>query len=169
MKALPQLRRAVLIPVASLALLGSGVGIGVAVSAVAADDPAPVTVTRQALAEVIAPPGAPHRTLGLSKVIVMPGAQLASHHHPGAQLGYIAEGTLTYTVETGSAKLMKGSGDDPTLVRKIKPGDTVKVRSGQWLVEEEGEIHHASNRGTIPVVIYLSTLFKTGKPSAIFD
>ena len=45
---------------------------------------------------------APKRTLGLSKVVVMPGAVLASHHHPGAQLGYVAEGVLTYTVETGS-------------------------------------------------------------------
>ena len=169
MTALPQLRRAVLVPVAALSLLGSGVGIGIAVSAVAADDPAPVVVTRQAMAAVNAPPGAPHRTLGLSKVIVMPGAKLASHHHPGQQLGYVAEGTLTYTVETGSAKLMKGSGDDPTLVKRVRPGDTVKVRSGQWLIEEQGEVHHASNRGTVPVVIYLSTLFKTGDPSAIYD
>lgn len=165
----PQLRRAVLVPVASLALLASGVGIGLAVSATAAGDPAPVTVTRQSLAEVASPPGAPHRTLGLSKVTVMPGSALASHHHPGQQLGYIAEGTLTYTVETGSAKLMKGSGDDPTLVRRIKPGDTVKVHPGQWLIEEQGEIHHASNDGSIPVVILLSTLFKTGQPSAIYD
>jgi quercetin dioxygenase-like cupin family protein len=169
MTALPQLRRAVLIPVAALSLLASGVGIGVAVTAVAADDPAPVVVTRQPLAQVDAPPGAPHRTLGLSRVVVMPGAALASHHHPGQQLGYIAEGTLTYTVETGFAKLMKGSGEDPTLVKKVRPGDTVKVRSGQWLIEEQGEVHHASNGGTIPVVIYLSTLFKTGDPSAIFD
>ena len=166
---LPRLRRAVLVPVAAFSLLASGVGIGIAVSAVAADDPAPVVVTRQPLAQVDAPPGAPHRTLGLSKVVVMPGAELASHHHPGQQLGYIAEGTLTYTVETGSAKLMKGSGEDPTLIKKVRPGDTVKVRSGQWLIEEQGEEHHASNASTIPVVIYLSTLFKTGAPSAIFD
>ena len=63
----------------------------------------------------------------------MPGAELASHHHPGSQLGYVAEGVLTYTVETGKAKLMKGPGDDPKLVKTIKPGDTVKVRPGQWL------------------------------------
>jgi hypothetical protein len=30
-------------------------------------------------------------------------------------------------------------------------------------------VHHASNRGTVPVVIYLSTLFRTGAPSAISD
>ncbi|MFC6345489.1 cupin domain-containing protein, partial [Nocardioides hankookensis] len=132
-------------------------------------DPAPVVVTRQSLAEVAAPPGAPKRTLGLSKVVVMPGAQLTSHHHPGAQLGYIAEGALTYTVESGTATVLKGSGDDPTVVKKLRAGDTYRVRAGQWLREEQGEVHHARNAGTVPIVIYLATLFRTGQPAAISD
>lgn len=158
-----------LVPVAGLSLVAAGFGAGIAVSATAADTAAPVVVTRQPLAEVAGPTGSPGRTLGLSKVIVMPGAKLASHHHPGTQLGYVAEGVLTYTVETKSAKLMKGDGDDPTLVKVVRPGQTVKVRPGQWLVEQQGEIHHARNAGDIPVVIYLSTLFKTGKPAAVTD
>lgn len=159
-----------LLPVAGLALVASGFGAGIAVTATAADeDPAPVTVTRQALAEVAGPSGAPNRTLGLSRVIVMPGAVLARHHHPGSQLGYVAEGVLTYTVETGRAKLMKGPGDAPTVIKVIKPGDTVKVRPGQWLQEEQGEVHHAANKGEVPVVIYISTLLRTGEPAAIPD
>ena len=67
-----------LLPLGGLALVCSGFGAGIAVSATAADDPAPVVVTRDPLAEVTAPPGAPHRTLGLSKVVVTPGARLAS-------------------------------------------------------------------------------------------
>ncbi|GAA1780510.1 hypothetical protein GCM10009795_028470 [Nocardioides hankookensis] len=158
-----------LVPLAGLALIGSGFGAGIAVSAASADDPAPVVVTRQSLAEVAAPPGAPKRTLGLSKVVVMPGAQLTSHHHPGAQLGYIAEGALTYTVESGTATVLKGSGDDPTVVKKLRAGDTYRVRAGQWLREEQGEVHHARNAGTVPIVIYLATLFRTGQPAAISD
>jgi quercetin dioxygenase-like cupin family protein len=165
------LRRTALSSVAALSLLGSGIGIGVAVSAGAADDPVPtpVTVTRQALAQADAPPGAPHRTLGLSKVVVMPGAVLASHHHPGEQLGYVAEGVLTYSVESGSASLMTGPGDDATLVRKVKPGMTVRVKPGQWLVEEQDEVHHARNAGSVPIVIYIATLLRTGEPAAIPD
>lgn len=161
-----------LLPLGGLALACSGFGAGIAVSATAADDAdraAPVVVTREPLAEVTAPPGAPHRTLGLSKVVVMPGARLAAHHHPGAQLGYVAEGTLTYTVESGQARLMKGPGDDATLVRTIDPGETVKVRPGRWLVEEQGEVHHARNAGTTPIVIYIATLLRTGAPAAIAD
>jgi len=158
-----------LLPAAGLSLVAAGFGAGVAVSATAADDSAPVTVTRQSLAEVKNPTGGHGRTLGLSKVVVMPGAALAPHHHPGSQLGYVAEGVLTYTVETKQAKLMKGPGDAPKLVKVVKPGMTVKVRPGQWLLEEQGEIHHAKNGGEIPVVIYLSTLFKNGEPAAILD
>lgn len=158
-----------LVPVAGLGLIASGFGAGVAVSAASADDPAPVTVSRLPLAEATAPPGAPNRTLGLSKVVVMPGAELASHHHPGTQLGYIAEGALTYTVETGSATVLRGPGDDATVVKRLKPGRTYTVRAGQWLREEQGEVHHARNAGTVPIVIYVATLFKTGKPAAISD
>ncbi len=128
-----------------------------------------MTVTRQSLAEVTAPPGAPQRTLGLSKVIVMPGSLLASHHHPGAQLGYVAEGALTYTVESGHARVMKGTGDDPTLVKRLGPGDTYTVKAGQWLREDQDEVHHAENQGTVPIVIYIATLLRTGEPAGIPD
>ncbi len=159
--------RSLVLTAAGVALVATGGGLGYTVASAA--DPAPVSVTRQSLSEVASPPGAKNRTLGLSKVVVMPGSVLAPHHHPGQQLGYIAEGVLTYTVHTGKAKLMTGPGDDATKLQTMKPGDTVKVKPGQWLVEEQGEVHHAANNGTVPVVIYLATLFKTGEPAAIPD
>ncbi len=127
----------------------------------------PVTVTREALAGAGQPRGAVHRTLGLSRVTVMPGTTLALHHHPGTQIGYIERGVLTYTVEKGRARLMAGTGDDPRLVRVIRAGQTAKVRPGQWLVEQPTDHHHAANLGSVPVVIYLSTLFKDGEPASI--
>ena len=161
------LRRTTAGAIGALSLLASGVGVGVAVSAGAADEP--VVVTRQALAEVEAPPGAPKRTLGLSKVVVMPGARLAAHHHPGDQIAYIAEGVLTYTVEDGKAKVMEGPGDDGTLLRKLTGGDTARLTPGRWLVESQDMVHRARNTGTVPVVIYIATLLRTGEPAAIPD
>lgn len=158
-----------LVPVAGLALIASGFGAGIAVSSASADDPEPVTVTRQPLASVDAPAGAPKRTLALSKVVVMPGATLARHHHAGAQLGYVAEGVLTYTVETGRATLLRGTGEDPKVIRQVRPGQTVKVRAGQWLRERQGSIHHARNAGTVPIVIYVASLLRTGAPAATPD
>ena len=158
-----------LLPAAGLSLVAGGFAAGIAVSATAGDAAAPVTVTRQSLAEIPSPAGAPDHTLGLSRVVVMPEAQLASHHHPGSQVGYVAEGVLTYTVETKRAKVMKGPGDDPTLVTVIRAGETARIRPGQWVIEEHGEVHHARNGGDVPVIVYLSTLLRTGEPAAIPD
>jgi quercetin dioxygenase-like cupin family protein len=156
--------RALIAPLAAVALMSSGAGIGWAVSSARTD---PVVVVREPLAQAVAPLGAPGKTLGLSRVTVMPGAELASHHHPGTQIARIENGTLTYSVESGSVKVMKGPADDPTLVRRIKAGQTGRIRTGQWIVEQRSEVHHAANRGTEPVVIYLATLFTTGAPPSL--
>lgn len=155
-----------LVPAAAVALVASGVGVG---WSAAADDPAPVVVVRELLAQDDAPRGAPDRTLGLNRVTVMPGAVLASHHHPGTQIAYIENGVLTYTVETSSVVVHAGPSDDPRVVRRISAGQTARLKPGMWLVEQPKMTHHAANKGTTPVVIYLSTLFPTGAPAAIPD
>jgi len=150
---------------ASAVVLTGGIQLTQALAAPGA--PAPVTVTREPLASAGHPRGSVHRTLGLSRVTVMPGTTLALHHHPGTQIGYIERGVLTYTVEQGRAKLMAGTGDDPRLVRVIHAGETAKVRPGHWLIEQPTDHHHAMNKGTVPVVIYLATLFKDGEPASL--
>jgi quercetin dioxygenase-like cupin family protein len=130
-----------------------------------ADDGSEPTAVRSALARSDNVQGAPGRTMVLSKVVVEPGAMLALHHHLGTQISRIASGTLTYTVRQGSAVVREGDAEkDPRLVRKIAAGQTVSIKPGQWLVEQPSDIHEAANRGTAPVVIYLSTLLKSGAP-----
>lgn len=103
----------------------------------------------------------------LSRVTVKPGARLALHHHLGTQISRVVAGTLTYTVEGGSAVVREGEADqNPTVVRTIKAGQTARIRPGQWLVEQPSDIHRAANRGSVPVVIYLATLLETGAPPA---
>ncbi|WP_244930878.1 hypothetical protein [Nocardioides sp. W7] len=160
-------RRLLVLPALTLTLLASGAGLGYSVGA--ADAPAPVSVAREPLAATTQVRGAADRTLGLTRVTVMPGAKLASHHHPGTQIARIANGTLTYTVETGRVRVMRGDAEDATFVRTIKAGQTGQVRTGQWIVEQPNEVHHAANRGTEPVVIYLATLFPDGAPASVAD
>ncbi len=120
---------------------------------------------RSALAPSENVPGAPGRTLVLSKVVVRPGAHLALHHHLGTQISRVVAGTLTYTVRQGSAVLRSGEADQqPKLVRRIQAGQTARIQPGQWLVEQPSDVHEAANRGSKPVVIYLATLLKTGAP-----
>ena len=129
------------------------------------DTKAEPTAIRTAFAETDHVQGAPDRTMVLSKVVIQPGARLAVHHHLGTQISRVSAGTLSYTVERGSAIVREGeSGVDERLVRKIAAGQTARIRPGQWLVEQPSDIHRAANHGSTPVVVYLATLLETGAP-----
>lgn len=151
-------------PLVALALVGA-VSLGLILPGAFADEKVVPEVVRSALAQTSNVQGAPKRTMVLSRVVVNPGAKLALHHHLGTQISRVESGVLTYTVERGSAVVREGEADQqPKLVRKIAAGQTGKVRAGQWLVEQPSDIHRAANRGSVPVVIYLATLLKTGAP-----
>jgi quercetin dioxygenase-like cupin family protein len=126
---------------------------------------APVTITSEVLGRAAAFSVAdPELTLG--RVTVMPGGVLPVHHHPGTQIGVVVQGELTYSVFTGEIEWHRG--DDPTgEPYMIGPGETVVVRPGDALVESPESIHQGRNDGTVPLVIYLSSLFPTGAPRAI--
>jgi quercetin dioxygenase-like cupin family protein len=131
-------------------------------------DATPPTATRVALAAQKNPAGVKGKTLSLFRVVVPAHAKLALHHHPGTQIAYIEQGTLTYSVVDGRVDVMKGAADaDPKPVRSIKSGQTGKVHAGQWLVEDRADIHRAANNTSKKIVILLSTLLDTGKPPAI--
>ncbi len=145
---------------AGLILLGAAAG-GVAVSAVRKAPPSP---KYNSLARTVNPHGAKGRALGLSRVVIQPGAKIPLHYHKGTQVSTVRRGTLTYTVKKGGVKVMAGPGDDGRLVRKIRAGQTGKIRAGQWLVEQPSTIHRAANRGNGKIVIYISSLLRRNAP-----
>jgi quercetin dioxygenase-like cupin family protein len=152
-----------LLALIACSLLALGVGIGWAV----AKSAAPKAAKRLALAQSRHVRGAPDHTLGLSKVIIPPGIKLPLHHHEGTQVGYVAHGRLTYTVHRGSAKVKRGLADQhPKLVRKVTAGHTITMHPGEWIIEQPSDHHSAVNKTNKRIVIYLSTLLKTGAPPA---
>jgi quercetin dioxygenase-like cupin family protein len=125
------------------------------------------TAVRDALAQTSHVQGAPKRTLVLSRVEVEPGAKLALHHHLGTQIAHVEAGTLTYTVRQGSVKVRQGESDlSPKTIRSIASGQTGRIHSGQWIVEQPSDVHEAANLGSAPVVIYIATLLQPGAPPA---
>ncbi|HEX6586211.1 MAG TPA: hypothetical protein VF052_05620 [Solirubrobacterales bacterium] len=146
--------------VAAIGLLGTGVLVG-RVIAQAGDAPSAV---RLPLAESSKVRGVSGRSLGLSKVTIPVGGKIALHHHEGTQVAFIQSGNLTYTVTSGSVTVMDGPADNATVVRKIKAGQTGKIASRQWIVEQPGTVHRAANNGTTKIVIFLATLLKDGAP-----
>ena len=149
--------------VALTAIAAGLIAVGILVGTVIAQSSGPAA-KREPLAQSAVVKGAKNRTLGLSRVTIPPGGTIALHHHQGTQVAYIQAGTLTYTVQSGSVSVMSGSSDAPKLVRKIKAGQTGKIKPGQWIVEQPTTIHMARNAGSAKVVIYIANLLKTGAP-----
>ena len=140
------------------------VAIGVAEGIVIAQSGGSTTVVRTPLAQSTKVKGVKGHTLGLSRVTIPPGGQIALHHHQGTQVAYIQAGVLSYTVKSGSVTVRQGPADNPTVVRKIANGQTGTIKAGQWIVEQPSTIHRAANKGATKIVIYLSTLLKRGAP-----
>jgi quercetin dioxygenase-like cupin family protein len=155
-------RSRILAALAAALMAGGGATVGWAAGA---GEPEPVV--REPLAATKHARGVEGRELGLSRVTVMPGAELPVHTHPGTQVAYVEQGTLTYTVVEGRVRVMRGSSDDPAVVRTIGAGESGRVRTGQWLVEQPNDVHQGANRGDVPVVIFTATLLRNGKPAAI--
>jgi quercetin dioxygenase-like cupin family protein len=142
-----------------------GVALGAMIPAAFGQSEVAPTAIRNALAQTSRVQGAPGRTMVLSRVVVEPGAKLATHHHLGTQIARVQSGVLTYTVRRGSAVVRRGESDqDPALVRRIQAGQTARLKAGEWIIEQPSDIHEAANNGTDPVVLYLATLLKTGAP-----
>ncbi len=148
-----------LLALVAVALVGIGAVAGYVIAQVGG-----VAVTRTPLAQSTKVKGAKGKTLGLSRVTIPAKGTIALHHHQGTQVAYIQSGVLSYTVKAGSVTVMSGPADDPTVVRKISGGKTGKIHPGQWIVEQPSTIHRAANLGSAKVVIYLSTLLRTGAP-----
>lgn len=154
---------------AAIAFVAGAIGILAGAMAVQAlqspSTPAP-KLTNLAKSEAVR--GAPGRELTLTRVAVPAGAQLPPHRHLGTQIARIVRGTLTYTVLKGSVTVQRGAADGTSkLVRKIRVGQTGKIKTGHWIVEQPNVYHRARNTGPGPVVIYMATLFPQGAPASV--
>jgi len=119
-----------------------------------------LAVVRSVLAEMADPPGAEGRTLSLVRYTIAPGAKLAPHIHPGVQMASIESGTLSYTIESGTAVIRRaGATDDERLegptITKLGPGDSVD--------EVAGMVHFGANETDRPIVILASLLTVSGE------
>jgi oxalate decarboxylase/phosphoglucose isomerase-like protein (cupin superfamily) len=124
-----------------------------------------VAVVRDVLAAQADPPGAPGRTLTLIRYRIAPGAKLSPHIHPGIQLAAIESGTLTYTVEQGTATVTRGASTGPT--EQVSAPATITLGPSDTVSEVDGMVHFGQNDTTEPVVILATLLTEDGKDLAV--
>lgn len=75
---------------------------------------------------------------------IEPGAVVPEHSHPHEQVGYVARGTFTFTVDSKGSETGQGTDDgdeDDEFV--VGPGDSYSIPGG--------ELHAAHNEGEEPV------------------
>lgn len=124
-----------------LALLACGVAVGAGVDRIAlAQQPG---IKRTILLRTDEP-GAPAYEAVMGVAEIAPGAMAGKHRHPGIEIGYVLEGSVTLEHE-----------GEPT--RVLKAGDSFNNGAG---------IHNARNTGTAPVKILAVYLVEKGKPIA---
>jgi quercetin dioxygenase-like cupin family protein len=140
------------------AMLLTTVALGPA--AVAANSSSTNTgITRTALGQA-APDNAPGQELYLQRVRIEPGAKLAEHFHQGTQVAHIIAGVLTYDIASGTAAVTRRGGKTGSYTGPT----TIRLRTGDSLVETQGLVHHGENSGKVPVVIELASLLQAGAP-----
>jgi quercetin dioxygenase-like cupin family protein len=100
--------------------------------------------------------------LYLQRVTIAPGAKLVQHFHQGTQVAHIVSGVLTYNIASGSVTVTRANGKLATFRGPM----TIRLRSGDSLVETQGLVHHGENGTKKPVVIELAALLETGAPLA---
>jgi oxalate decarboxylase/phosphoglucose isomerase-like protein (cupin superfamily) len=112
-------------------------------------------VVREILDELVDPPGAVGRTLTLARYTIAPGAALSPHIHPGVQMASIESGTLTYTVESGTATVRRAGSTEP---EAITGPNTTTLGPGDSVTELGDMVHFGANDTDAPVVILAALL-----------
>ena len=132
----PTLRTLVIV-----ALLACGAAIGAGVDRIAlAQQPG---IKRTILLRIDEPGSQTHEAvMGVAEIA--PGAMAGKHRHPGVEIGYILEGSVT----------LEHEGEPPKM---LKAGDSFENAPG---------VHNAKNTGTTPVKILAVYLVEKGKPLA---
>jgi quercetin dioxygenase-like cupin family protein len=144
-----------------IVILLAAVAAAGAARAVAQDGtPAVEPVAIETLARGV-PAGTGGRTLVLQRIVVQPGVEIPSHHHP-ADLAYVIEsGAFGFTVREGSVELTRGK---TGATETVAVGTEVVLEAGDAMFEGEGVVHVARNAGTEPVVILLAGVVDEAQP-----
>ena len=145
---------------------GSTSGVVGSISSVTSEDAPTTTVTvrTDVLGDLVDPPGGDGSTLSLVRYRIAPGAKLEPHIHPGVQMARIESGTLTYTIESGTA-LVRRAGTD--VDAEVTGPTTITLEAGDTVVERGDMVHFGENRSENPLVIIATLLTEDGRDLAV--
>jgi len=166
------MQRAIVVPL--VLLLGVFFGIiGTPAPRLAAQDATPAAVTPIELApgvtaEVFA--GAPSaraegQTAYLARFTFAPGSEIFPHSHPGTTVLGVESGTFGWTLEQGTAHVVRGAAAGGTTSEDVtEPGTEVILDVGDAIYYEDDVVHTARGAGDEPTVVLGTLVLETGQP-----
>lgn len=107
------------------------------------------------------PTAAPDHTLVMYRVI-FDGGEVPSHLHPGATVLTVESGTLSWTLQAGSATVIR-PGAAPEQV--TEPGTEVILNQGEGMWYNDDVVHTARAAEAVPASVLVSSLWEIGQPA----
>lgn len=134
--------------------------------------PGPIAVLELApgvTAEVFA--GAPSdrasgQTVYLARFVFQPGAEIFPHSHPGTTLLGVDSGSFGWTLQEGTAHVIRGAGAGATGPAEdlTEPGTDVILEPGDAIYYEDDVVHTARGAGDTETVVYGTFVLTAGEP-----
>jgi hypothetical protein len=106
------------------------------------------------------PAAAPDHTLVLYRVF-LDGGEIPSHTHPGSTAFTVEDGTLSWTLQAGTATVIR-PGAAPEQV--TEPGTEVILFPGEGMWYNDDVVHTAKSAEALPATVLVASLLETGQP-----
>jgi hypothetical protein len=107
------------------------------------------------------PTAAPDHKLVLYRVIFS-GGEVPSHIHPGTTSLTVEDGTLSWTLQAGTATVIR-PGAAPEQV--TEPGTEVILNRGDGMWYNDDVVHTARSAEAVPASVLVASLWETGQPA----
>lgn len=107
------------------------------------------------------PTAAPDHAMVLYRVIFS-GGEVPSHIHPGATVLSVESGSLSWTLQAGTATVIR-PGAAPEQVSE--PGTEVVLMPGEGMWYNADVVHTARSADALPASVLVSSLLEMGQPA----
>lgn len=108
---------------------------------------------------------APGQTVYVARFVFQPGAEIFPHNHPGTTVLGVASGSLSWTLQAGTAHVVRGAGTGGTTIEDITvPGTELILEAGDAIYYEDDVVHTARGAGDTATVVLGSLVLEAGAP-----
>ena len=109
---------------------------------------------------------APEQTVYLARFVFQPGAEIFPHGHPGTTVLGVASGSFGWTLQEGSAHVVRGAAAGATGPAEdlTEPGTDVILEPGDAIFYEDDVVHTARGAGDEETVVLGTFVLTSGEP-----